>query len=168
MEGRSFWKNFKLKILQKKLISEWFISKSRTSHNIIFRERTQSQVEFFKMLDAKIEEGADYLSEEDWTTNKMLFLNSLCYTHTHPPPNIHTEWPCCHGDVVIRRDNNRTRSDTWEPSDLQIQAPRLVLIKFCCLGYYNVDVFFIWMVHWRLTKQCMLSVAIVIRKHLIY
>lgn len=28
-------------------------------------ERTQSQVEFFKMLDAKIEEGADYLSEED-------------------------------------------------------------------------------------------------------
>ncbi|XP_063692919.1 uncharacterized protein C1orf21 homolog [Bolinopsis microptera] len=28
-------------------------------------ERTQSQVEFFKMLDAKIEEGADYVSEDD-------------------------------------------------------------------------------------------------------
>jgi hypothetical protein len=29
------------------------------------RERTQSQVEFFKMLDAKIEEGADYVSDDD-------------------------------------------------------------------------------------------------------
>jgi len=33
--------------------------------NRIVVERTQSQVEFFKMLDAKIEEGADYVSEDD-------------------------------------------------------------------------------------------------------
>ncbi|KAL5246568.1 hypothetical protein ACHWQZ_G018702, partial [Mnemiopsis leidyi] len=35
------------------------------SSNRIVVERTQSQVEFFKMLDAKIEEGADYVSDDD-------------------------------------------------------------------------------------------------------
>ena len=41
------------------------------------RERTQSQVEFFKMLDAKIEEGADYTSEEDWKRRLPFYLDKL-------------------------------------------------------------------------------------------